>query len=194
MAEKSARPRLSASLRSANPILRTTGRVRIDSAPIKTCGCAMVVPPDRPGVVTPGAVSSHRSRRAATSDSFNAARRNPFGAKFKGAAIQIRAALRRGLIEADAGVLDDLDPFVVFRGHERLEPVWRKLDHVAAVLLEARLELGQRLRDLPLQACDRGWWRFGGGEQSDPGIDLEVGDAGLGHGRHVGHLRAPLRG
>ena len=59
-------------------------------------------------------------------------------------------------IEADAGVLDDLDPLVVFRRHERLEPVRREFDHVTAILLEARLELRRRLRNLPLQAGDRG--------------------------------------
>src|SRR5262245_12880700 len=183
MAEKSARPRLSASLRSARPILRTAGRARIASAPIKTCSCAMVVPPDRPGVAT-------RARRLKSSvtlcrDLGLLQRRQEKSVRRKvqgGAAAQIWAALRKQLIEADAGVLDDLDPFVVFRRHEQLEPVRRELDHVTAILLEARLELRQRLRNLLLQAGDRGRRGLGRSEQSDPGIDLEIGDAGLGHG------------
>src|SRR5258705_412329 len=43
MAEKSASPRVSASLRSARPMVRITGRARIVSAPMRTCSCAMVV-------------------------------------------------------------------------------------------------------------------------------------------------------
>src|SRR6266516_625061 len=46
MAEKSASPRASASLRSASPMVRTVGRARTVSAPIRTCSCAMVVPPE----------------------------------------------------------------------------------------------------------------------------------------------------
>src|SRR5262249_28901898 len=49
MAEKSARPRASASLRSARPVRRTVGRARIVSAPMRTCSCAMVVPPEHQG-------------------------------------------------------------------------------------------------------------------------------------------------
>src|SRR2546428_8729789 len=49
MAEKSARPRASASLRSARPMRRTVGRARIGSAPMRTCSCAMVVPPEHQG-------------------------------------------------------------------------------------------------------------------------------------------------
>src|SRR6266436_1192912 len=43
MAEKSASPRVSGSLRSARPMVRITGRARIVSAPMRTCSCAMVV-------------------------------------------------------------------------------------------------------------------------------------------------------
>src|SRR4030095_16327654 len=49
MAEKSASPRASASLRSASPMVRTVGRARTVSAPIRTCSCAMVVPPEATG-------------------------------------------------------------------------------------------------------------------------------------------------
>src|SRR5262245_58784379 len=53
MAEKSARPRASASLRSARPMRRTVGRARIVSATMRTCSCAMVVPPEQTKVAIP---------------------------------------------------------------------------------------------------------------------------------------------
>src|SRR5262245_13758196 len=59
-------------------------------------------------------------------------------------------------IEADAGVPNDLDPLVVFSGEERLELFRRQVDDLAAVLLEARGEFRQRLRDRLLQAGDHG--------------------------------------
>src|SRR5262249_34828985 len=46
MAEKSGRPRASASLGSARPMRHPVGRARIVSAPMRTCSCAMVVPPE----------------------------------------------------------------------------------------------------------------------------------------------------
>src|ERR1700704_4768521 len=42
-------PRRSASAISAKPMVRTVGRVRIDSAPMRTWTCAMVVPPAKSG-------------------------------------------------------------------------------------------------------------------------------------------------
>src|SRR3954462_8023728 len=45
MAEKSAMPSARAFLISLRPMVRTIGRARFDSAPMRTCWCAMVVPP-----------------------------------------------------------------------------------------------------------------------------------------------------
>src|SRR5262249_10414944 len=66
MAEKSAKPRASASLRSARPMRRTVGRARIVSAPMRTCSCAMVVPPEQAG-----SPCRSWSRRAATRSYIN---------------------------------------------------------------------------------------------------------------------------
>src|SRR6478672_454000 len=75
MAEKSARPRASASLRSARPMRRTVGRARIVSAPTRTCSCAMVVPPEQAG-----SPCRSWSRRAATRSYISTAGENVFGA------------------------------------------------------------------------------------------------------------------
>src|SRR5262249_47367240 len=75
MAEKSAKPRASASLRSARRMRRTVGRARAVSAPTRTCSCAMVVPPQQSG-------SPCRcwSRRAAPPDYINTEREDLFAA------------------------------------------------------------------------------------------------------------------
>ena len=64
-------------------------------------------------------------------------------------------ARRRALncsIEANAGLLNDLEPLVVFGLDEGLSLVRRHLHELAAVGLEARLELRQRLRRWPAAA------------------------------------------
>src|SRR6478672_3011399 len=75
MAEKSASPRASASLRSASPMLRTVGRTRTVSAPMRTCSCAMVVPPETTRVAPP--LIGHAVPRPRDGD--NTARENLFG-------------------------------------------------------------------------------------------------------------------
>src|SRR5262245_7624071 len=75
MAEKSAKPRASASLRSARRMRRTVGRARAVSAPTRTCSCAMVVPPEQSG-----SPCRSWSRRAATPIYINTAGENVFGA------------------------------------------------------------------------------------------------------------------
>src|SRR5262245_7306558 len=75
MAEKSAKPRASASLRSARRMRRTVGRARAVSAPTRTCSCAMVVPPEQSG-----SPCRSWSRRAATPTYINTAGENVFGA------------------------------------------------------------------------------------------------------------------
>ena len=74
-----------------------------------------------------------------------------------------------------------------------IELVVRQIPHLAAALLEALLELGQRRADIPAQPCDRFRRRLGGRENAEPGIDIETGHARFRHGRHVRRQRTAFR-
>src|SRR6478752_617516 len=175
MAEKSAMPSASAFLISLRPMMRTIGRARFDSAPMRTCWCAMVVPPavrgrDARCRFMPWSPCRDRGRiTRRTRPSVVANEQEPGR----------RAALSEvSSVETDARFVDDLDPLAVFGSDEQLELTGRHVDHFSAILLETRLEFRQRLGDRLLQARDNRRWGLGGSEQADPGIDFEIGNAG----------------
>ena len=76
----------------------------------------------------------------------------------------------------------------------RVELVRRDLHQLAADIGELRFHLRAGFGDVLLQKRNDRRRRLGRRENADPGIDLETGHAGLGHGRHIRRIGMALRG